>query len=53
MNKREDIHHEGDKNFHAINVGCMWSYMDYEPQSLEELLLKKKINIADSSCVNK
>lgn len=38
MNKRSDIRHENETEFRAINVGCMCSYMNYEPRSLKELL---------------
>lgn len=41
MNEREDILHEGEPKMYAINVGCMWSYIDYEPRSLKELLVAK------------
>lgn len=41
MNEREAILHEGEPKIHAINVGCMWPYMDYEPRSLKELLVAK------------
>ncbi len=41
MNEREDILHEGEPKIHAINVGCMWPYMEYEPRSLKELLVAK------------
>jgi len=40
MNERNDIRHEHDPEFRAINVGCMCDYMDYEPRSLKELLEK-------------
>ena len=32
------IRHESEPTFRAINVGCMCSYMDYEPRCLKELL---------------
>ena len=38
MNQRSDIRHEGEVEFRAINVGCMFDYMDYEPRTLKELL---------------
>lgn len=38
MNQDPNIHHESDPLFQAINVGCMLSYMNYEPRTLEELL---------------
>ena len=38
MNKRSDIHHEREPEFRAINVGCMCSYINYEPRSLRELI---------------
>lgn len=42
MNERNDIRHENEPEFRAINVGCMCSYMDYEPRSLKELLENKE-----------
>ena len=41
MNRNPAIRHEGEPMFRAINVGCMHSYMEYEPRSLEELLAAK------------
>lgn len=42
MNERSDIRHENEPEFRAINVGCMCSYMEYEPRSLKELLERNK-----------
>lgn len=38
MNADPRLHHEGEQEFLAINVGCMMPYMDYEPRSLREIL---------------
>lgn len=43
MNAMENIRHENEPIFRAINVGCMCSYMDYEPRGLKELLESSNI----------
>jgi len=37
-----DLRHETDAESIAINVGCMQSYVDYEPRSLKELLQSRE-----------
>lgn len=37
--ERLQIRRHGDQQIRAINVGCMQSYMGYEPRSLQELLI--------------
>ena len=46
LNERKDLHEE-DQDFLAINVGCMQPYMNYEPQSLKELLEARGIRIPE------
>lgn len=43
MNENNAISRRGEQPACAINVGCMHSYMNYEPRSLKELLLAKRI----------
>lgn len=38
MNEDINFRHEKEEAFKAINVGCMFPYMEYEPKSLKELL---------------
>lgn len=40
MNESEELSlcRQGGQRIIAINVGCMKNYMDYEPQSLEEMM---------------
>ena len=38
MNENPNIRHVGEKEFRAINVGCMHPYMWYEPRTLKEIL---------------
>ena len=46
LNECKDLHEE-DQDFLAINVGCMQPYMNYEPQSLKELLEARVIEIPE------
>ena len=46
LNECKDLHEE-DQDFLAINVGCMQPYMNYEPQSLKELLEARGIEIPE------
>ena len=39
MNESIELRHEGDSKIRAYNVGCMHSYMDYEPRTLKEILV--------------
>lgn len=43
MNERDDLYHKGEMKVHAINVGCMHPYVDYEPRSLKELFEAKEL----------
>lgn len=43
LNENSVISHRGEQPAYAINVGCMHSYMNYEPRSLKELLTAKGI----------
>ena len=36
--KENDFRHVYDKDLRAFNVGCMLSYMDYTPRTLEEIM---------------
>ena len=36
--KENDCRHVYDKDLRAFNVGCMLSYMDYTPRTLEEIM---------------
>lgn len=38
MNEDINLRHEKEEAFIAINVGCMFPYMEYEPKCLKELL---------------
>ena len=40
LNEKEELFVKNGKPIVAINVGCMHPYMDFEPQTLKELLSK-------------
>ena len=50
MNESEEMGQRryGKKLIQAINVGCMQSYMEYEPRTLKELLAET----CDGRCAN-
>ena len=41
-NSKLGLRRQGGKPIVAINVGCMFPYMDYEPRTLGELLEARK-----------